>query len=141
MKESQYMYSPSTEKVVPEEADDPKVRASADFFVDQLYRLMDKTEYGPNAMVPTPQEIKDRYAEVESRWHSSSGELFSIPHALGAVKRKLLHERELATRAMEISRDVNVLSMGNIGNLYTLLVAFELNLPEDQRPSNEIIFV
>lgn len=122
-------YAPSAEKVVPEEAGDPFVRANAKMFVEQLLHEMDRSEYGPNAFVPTPQAILERYQRVKDHWDSPLERLFSLRDAYGAAKRKYFFEKDLASEAFRQTFRVNPLSMENIGNIHVLMTAIEFAYP------------
>jgi len=130
-------YAPSAEKVVAEEAEDPRKRANADLFVDGIFHRMDISEYGPNAFVPTPQGIVDAYQEVAKTFGSIPERLFSLHEAYGAAKRRLLFQKELAAETIAIYPTINSISMRNMGNMFTLLTAIELALPPDQRPQRK----
>ncbi|MFC1790322.1 hypothetical protein ACFLZP_02460 [Patescibacteria group bacterium] len=123
-------YSPSAERVIPEEADDPRVRANADSFVGQMLIQMDRAEYGLRALVPTPQTVLERYQEVAASYSPPYEEgLFNLGDAYGATRRRLLFELDLAAENFRQRSVVNPLEMEHIGNLYMLITAIELTFP------------
>lgn len=87
---------------------------------------MDASEYGPNALVPTPQVILERYQGIRDNWGPFKEKLFSLPDAYGAAKRKLLFEEELTAETFNRFNRVNSISMTNIGDMYILMTAIKL---------------
>lgn len=94
-------YAPSTEKVVPDEADDPRKRGCANLFVDRLIRSMDESEHGPNAMTPSVDVVLKAYRQTKESFQYDPAGLFSIREAYGAAVRRYLFQQELADETLK----------------------------------------
>lgn len=94
-------YAPSPEKVVPDEADDPRKRGCANLFVDRLIRSMDESEHGPNAMTPSVDVVLKAYRQAKESFQYDPAGLFSLSEAHGAALRRSLFEQELADESLQ----------------------------------------
>ena len=94
-------YAPSPEKVVPDEADDPRKRGCANLFVDRLNRSMDESEHGPNAVTPSVDVVLKAYRQAKESFQYDPAGLFSLSEAHGAALRRFLFQRELADETLE----------------------------------------
>lgn len=114
-------YTPSPEKVIPEEADDPKRRAYAADFVDRIERQMDEADLGRQRPIPTGASIATRFQES-----SRAGVSFSLKDAYGAAKRRLLFYKD--TFELSDTRQAVI----NLGDMYMISAAIENAIETEQ---------